>query len=223
VKKVLRRLAKAVPLLFWFSGICGISSCSRTEPSIEFGFVELAYYQGVRGPEERFSFFIIPGNEDGLEDLSELYLYHDREGLRWKLESGDWVSYEEEERTWIGSRAIAMSGGGSLPRGLFRAVLLNKGGEKSERTFTFDAPVDSPYPFPFFTVSEGSYRIDSKYPKNSLLCYDAQGNTVSVLNLTSLEGPVSALNISGNVRTVSLWAEDPEYRTSAVTDAVPLR
>jgi hypothetical protein len=209
-------------LLLCLIVLYGLASCSRTEPKIDFGFIELVYYQGTSGPEERFSFFIIPENEDGLEDLSELYLYHDREGLRWKLENGDWVNHEEEGRSWIGSRAIAMDGGG-LPRGQYRAVLVNKGGEKSERNFVFDVPEDSRFPFPYFTVTEGRYQIDSNYPRNSLICYDAQGNTVGVITPVNLEGAVSELNISNNTRTASLWAEDSEYRTSALTDAVSLR
>jgi hypothetical protein len=198
-------------------------SCSRSEPSIDFGFLELVYYQGENGPEERFSFFVIPRDDDGVENLEELRLYHDREGLCWTLSGGDWIRYDEEDSNWIGSRSIAMSGGEALPRGQYRAVLINKGGEKSERNFTFDAPAGSRFPFPVLEITESRYRVESRYPVNKLVGYDAQGLPVQTVPLGELSGPVGALNLTSQVRALALWAEDPGYSTSAFTLMVPLR
>ncbi|MDR0584810.1 MAG: hypothetical protein LBG57_10760 [Treponema sp.] len=185
--------------------------------------MELVYYQTEAGPLERFSFFIIPNDEDGIENLDELYLYHDREQLRWLFKSDDWVSVTQDGRTWIGSRAIAAAGDGSLPRGQYRAVLVNKGGEKSERFFGFDAPESPRFPFPTLEINEDRYRVDSAYPENRMVCYDAEGNYVSTINLSGLSGSLSDLNFPSNARIASLWAEDPQYFTAAFTDAVSLR
>jgi hypothetical protein len=198
-------------------------SCSRAEPRIHYGFIELFYYPGSSGPDERFSFFILPEDDDGVENLSELYLYHDREGLRWLITSDDWVEYEEAGRIWIGSRSIAMPDGFSLPRGQYRAVLVNKGGESAERSFTYDGPEISPYPFPLLSVEEGNYTIVSQYPLNHFICYDQQGRAVQTLTVTEKESSIRALNLGSSVRTIALWAEDPEYRLSAVTEAVSVR
>jgi hypothetical protein len=198
-------------------------SCSRTEPQITFGFIELVYYQSNDKPEERFSFFIIPEDEEGIENLEDLYLYHDREQLRWHLNCNDWVSYVHEGTTWIGSRSIAIGEGESLPRGQYRAVLVNKGGEKSERNFGFDAPEEPRFPFPVLTISGGSYTADSAYPINRLLCYDEQGNHIFSVNLSSLSGSVADLGIPSQARTAALWAEDAQYFTSAMTYVAALR
>ncbi|MDR2101785.1 MAG: hypothetical protein LBP43_04375 [Treponema sp.] len=208
--------------LFLSPGIFLFFSCSRAEPRINYGFLELVYYQGLQSPEERFSFFILPEDDDGIDNLDELYLYHDREGLRWRLSSEDWVVFENEEQTWVGSRGIAMIDSGSLPRGQYRAVLINKGGERTERTFTFDAPEGPRYPFPSLDISEGIYRIDSDYPVHRFLCYDNQGNLVTVLPVEDTNGLVSDLKLVSLIRAFALWAEDPEYYTSALTDVVPL-
>ena len=201
----------------------GFFSCSRTEPKILYGFIELMYYPGKEKPEERYSFFILPEDDDGVENLTELYLYHDREGLRWLLKSEDWVKHEEDGKIWIGSRHIAMFADAPLPRGQYRAVLINKGGEKTERNFTFDGPVEPLYPFPFLSISEGIYRIDSRYPENHLICYDQQGKALQFLTLTEIEGSVRDLKLPNNIRTAALWAEDPEFRISALTDATSVR
>jgi hypothetical protein len=200
-----------------------IASCSRTEPRIAFGFIELVYYPGETRPEERFSFFVIPEDDDGIENLGELYLYNDREGLRWLVTSDDWVKIEDEGKTWIGSRGITMPGAETLPRGRYRAVLINKGGERTERSFTFDAPEDPRFPYPEFTVSGGRYRVDSRYPVNRLICYNQEGNPTQTIVLQNFEGSVADLNLPNSVRSAALWAEDPEYRCSALTQAASVR
>ncbi|MDR0878649.1 MAG: hypothetical protein LBN21_11395 [Treponema sp.] len=210
-------------VIFLFAAIPLFFSCSRSEPKINYGFIGLNYYQSRERPEERFSFFIIPEDDDGLENIAELYLYHDKEQLRWIILPEDWVSLEQDGKTWIGSRALAAGEAESLPRGLFRAVLVNKGGEKSERTFTFDAPEESRFPFPTVSVENGEYRVASNYPRNHFICYDQHGNIVKTLALSSLSGLIAELDIPMDVRTVALWAEDPDYFTSALTDVVQFR
>jgi hypothetical protein len=198
-------------------------ACSRSEPKISYGFISLVYYQGLERPEERFSFFVIPDDDDGIENLASLYLYHDREQLRWHIQSEDWVSHEQDGQTWIGTRSIAMTGDESLPRGQYRAVLVNKGGEQFERLFSFDAPPEPRFPFPFAAITGDRYRVDSNYPVNRFICYDEQGNIGNTITLDAHEGPLSDLKLAATVRAVALWAEDPVYYTSVLTDVVPLR
>ncbi|MDR1279164.1 MAG: hypothetical protein LBK02_10475 [Treponema sp.] len=198
-----------------------LPSCSRSEPRISYGFISLVYYQEPERPEERFSFFIIPDDDDGIENLADLYLYHDQEQLRWQIRSEDWVSYEQDGQTWIGSRSIAMTGDESLPRGQYRAVLVNKGGERSERLFSFDAPEEPRFPFPFVALVDDRYRIDSNYPVNRFICYDEQGNMISTVTIETIEGQITDLGLPSEARAVALWAEDPEYFTSILTDVVP--
>ena len=200
-----------------------LAACSRTEPKISYGFISLVYYQNEARPVERFSFFIIPEDEDGLENLEELYLYHDREQLRWLFRNDDWITVNHEGRTWIGSRSVAYTDDGSLPRGQYRAVLVNKGGERSERAFGFDAPAEPRFPFPKLEASDGRYTVTSAYPENRLVCYDGEGKYISTINIAALSGSVTELGAPQNARTAALWAEDPQYFTSAFTDVVPLR
>jgi hypothetical protein len=182
--------------------------------------MELVYYQGPAGPEERFTFFVVPEDDDGIENIEELQLHHDREGLRWVLKPEDWISFEDEGRLWVGSRSIAMAGEDTLPRGLYRALLVNKGGEKSERTFAFDAPEHSRFPFPVLRIADGWYQIESQYPVNKFVCCDAQGEALGIVGLIDLGGPLSSLDIPRDTRSIALWAEDPEYLSSAMTDLV---
>ena len=194
-------------------------SCSRTKPEIPFGFIHLVLYQGDTGPQEHYSFFIIADDEDGIENLDELYLYNDREQLRWHIKNDEWTSYNQGEQTWIGSRSITVREG-SLPRGIFRAVLVNKGGERGERSFTYDG--DARFPFPELEIEDGFYTVKSEWPINRFVGYDRTGNYSTTVELPSLTGTVSQLNLPSAVRTVVLWTEDPAYFCSAFTNVVPV-
>ena len=213
---------KSIPVLFILAVFLAVS-CSRSEPKIAFGFIELVYYQDNNRPQERFSFFIIPEDEEGVENLADLYLYHDREQLRWHIKSEDWISYTQDGKTWIGTRSIAIGEDEILPRGQYRAVLVNKGGEKAERNFSFDAPEEPRFPFPVLDISGGEYTVTSQYPRNSLVFYDDQGNYVHTETLSRLSGQLSELNIPSNARTAALWAEDTQYFTSAYTYVISIR
>jgi hypothetical protein len=116
-------------------------ACSQSEPEISYGSLELVYYENGGNPVERFSFFVLSRDNDGIEDLDELWLYHDWDGLSWRLTSGDWISQIVDGNTGIGTRAISMVDNSPLPRGQFRAVLVDKGGSRSERFISFDAPL----------------------------------------------------------------------------------
>ena len=200
-----------------------LAACSRSEPKIAFGFIELVYYQNNDKPQERFSFFIIPEDEDGVENLADMYLYHDYEQLRWHISSNDWISSTHDGKVWIGTRSIAIGENETLPRGQFRAVLVNKGGERSERIFSFDAPAEPRFPFPSLSISDNRYIITSSYPANHLVCYDEQGNYVHTATAAGHEGALDELGIPSNARSAALWAEDAQYFTSAYTDVVPIR
>ncbi|MDR2941477.1 MAG: hypothetical protein LBV17_02680 [Treponema sp.] len=194
-------------------------SCSSSKPEISYGFMNLVLYEGETEPVEHFSFFVIADDEDGIENLDELYLYHDKEQLRWKINSGEWVSYTQDNKTWVGSRSITIQEG-TLPRGVYRAVLVNKGGERGERLFTYDAGVR--HPFPGITIENGMYTIKSEWPSNRLVCYDKAGNYTATVDIQSLSGSVSQLNLPSVVKTVALWADDPAYYLSAFTNVVPV-
>ena len=195
-------------------------SCSNTKPEIAYGFIQLVLYQDDKEPSERYSFFIIAEDDEGIDNLNELYLYHDKEQLRWHITKDEWISFTEGETTWIGTRGISIKDG-KLPSGVFRAVLINKGGEKGERKFTYDG--SDRYPFPVFEVDNGNYTIKSEWPVNRLVCYDRAGEYSATIELNSLSGSISQLNLPSSVRTAALWAEDPSHFSSAFTNVVSVR
>jgi hypothetical protein len=200
-------------------------SCSRSAPRIPYGALELVYYQaqGALDTEERFSFFIMAEDDDGVENLETLSLYHDLDGLHWDLSFEDWVRLDDQGQTWIGSRAIAMPDNAPLPRGQDRVVLINTGGERTSRFLTFDAPEAPRHRFPVFSITEGNYSITSTYPEHSFICYDGAGQVVKTSPVENKEDSIASLRLSSNIRALALWAQDAEYHSSALTDLIPIR
>ena len=210
------------PVFIFILLIAGISlviSCTNSKPEITYGFIQSVLYSSSEGPKEHLAFFIVPHDNDGIENLDELFLYNDREQLRWRIGSDEWISYAQDGRTWIGSRSITAREG-SLPRGVYRAVLINKSGESTERNFTFDSNVR--YPFPELEISGGNYAVRSQWPVNRLVCYDRTGDYSTTVVLTSLTGSVSDLKLPAAARAAALWAEDTATLSSAFTNIVSI-
>ena len=212
VKYIFLLFAPAVALI--------IASCSNTKPEIQYGFIQLVLYESDAEPQEYYSFFVLAEDEDGFENLEDLYLYHDRDQLRWHIKNDDWIRYSDGDANWIGTRRIAVNEG-SLPRGIYRAELINKGGEKGERSFIYDGDVR--YPFPEIVITDGYYTVNSEWPVNRLVCYDIEGNYSATVDLKSLTGSISQLGLPSSVRTAALWAEDTAYFSSAFTNVVSVR
>ena len=211
---------KLIAFFAVLTAVFTLPSCSRTVPEIPFGFIKLVLYEGETGPVEHFSFFVIAEDEDGLENLDELYLYHDTEQLRWRIESDEWITHIQNDTVWIGTRSITVQEGMTLPRGVFRAVLVNKGGEKGERKFTFDA--FPRFPFPELEIIDDTYTIRSQWPVNRLVCYDRQGNYSATVELQAFSGNISQLDLPSSAMTAALWAYDEASFCSAFTNAVPV-
>jgi len=217
----MKRCKKTINLIFGFMFLILMLSvsCTRTEPRITYGFLKIVQYQGDDGPQEYFSFFILAEDEDGFENLDKLYLFHDREQLRWQINSGEWLHYNIDGKNWIGTRSIAVLHG-SLPRGVYRAVLFNKGGERTERNFTYDGNVR--FPFPELVISGGIYTVNSLWPVNRLVIYDSAGNILSTVTLENLTDSIAQLRLPSGARSAALWAEDKANFSSAFTNVVPI-
>jgi hypothetical protein len=217
-KKAGAKMIFPVVLLLW-----GTVSCSRAEPVIRFQAMKLVYYQNETGFDERLTFFVLPDDPDGPEDVDELYLYHDLEGLSWYLTSADWVQRQQDNRLWIGAYGLAPPPGEKLPSGLYRAVVIDKGGEKSERTFGFEVPDTPHYPFPELAVEDGAYTIKCDYPEMYFLGFGSDGAYLSTVTASAFSGRVADLRFANNIASFALWADDSERSTAALTNTYPVR
>jgi hypothetical protein len=213
-----------VKTYIWLSAaLLVLAGCSQAAPRIPAAQLRLVYRQEDGAVRERFSFFISAEDEDGTEDLAEVYLLHDREQLVWKLTDADWIRVEKSGQTWIGSHDIAMADDASLPRGAYRAVLVDKSGARAERTLAFDDASGQRRAFPSLDLEKKRYAVVSDYPDHQLIVYDEKGGLIKKLPLTTRTGSLADLKLPPAARSVALWAEDPVAGVAAMTDAVPVK
>ncbi|GMO50483.1 MAG: hypothetical protein Ta2G_08040 [Termitinemataceae bacterium] len=201
-----------------------LSFCSRAEPSVAYSFMQLVLYEDAAGNfVPHITFFVLATDDDGVEDIDEIRLYNDFEGLMWKVRSDEWTLLADGTNTWIGTKDFVMPASESVPNGEYRVVVIDKGGDQGSRTFGFDGVSQNRYPNPKLTIADGMYTIESLYPKNSFLCYNASGEYRNTFELSSKTGIVANLPFGGDIISVSLWAQDSENSISALTRQKALR
>jgi len=198
-------------------------SCSRSAPQIQNYTLKLIYNETSDGIQERLSLFVIAQDEDGKEDLDTLYIINDEQQLYWTLNSSDWLTVNKDSHLWIGSHNLSMVDGKPLPRGVYRLILTDKGGDRSEKIIGLDAPLQSSYPFPQLQIQDDRFIIRSLYPKHTLLCYDAGGNMIRAIPLSNLAGNLKGLGLPSTAIAIALWAEDPDANLGALTKTVSIK
>jgi hypothetical protein len=212
--------------------IASALSCSRAEPEIVFWSMKLVYYAADAvqeggaaggGPVARMTFFVLPNDPDGPNDIEEIRLYHDGEGLLWQAKSLDWIKVENGGLTWFGTYSFAPPEGEGFPTGQYRAELIDKGGETSSKVIGFNAPKEPPHKFPTLTIADGNWTIECEYPVKSFLCYNADGRWIATVPVTADSGRLSEENYNRNTRFIALWAEDPDRAIAALTTRLPTR
>lgn len=219
MKKIFRAAAALL-------AVCtALFSCSQAAPRLDSVSLRLVYRAGGGGTGvvERLSFFALVSDEDGILDLDALHLLNDSSQLYWSLSAKDWLKVEKSGETWIGSHSLSMNDGVPFPRGVYRAVLVDKGGERAERTVSFSPPAEPARRYPSFSAAKGRYRVVSEYPKNSVVAYDASGAIARTVALKNKEGALSELDLGPAVQSLAVWAEDEESRTAALTDPLSLK
>jgi len=201
------------------------ASCSRSAPQISFHYMALTHYEEESGVEDRVTFYGIIEDNDGIDDIDTIQLFNDASGLYWTLTAGTWTSLTDHGKTWIGSHDLTVPEGESLPSGQYRAVVIDKSGERSERTFGFDIPTGGRYKKPSFKVDieKNTYTIESAYPTLRIMCYNAEGAFTQSVLVTEKSGALDSLGLSSSSRSAALWSNDSEHFESAISKIVPLK
>lgn len=201
--------------------VCFSISCSQNNPNINEGYIGLCYYENAGNIEERYYVFVVPSDDDGIEDIDEMIISHEKADLRWRLSPSDWVSVNADGKTWIGTYSLAMLDGEELPRGVFTAELIDKSGMTGSTQLTFDVRGGA-LPFPKLFIEDRHYSILSGYPVHYFICYNTSGEFIRTVKIEQREGEISSLPLPRETRSLSLWAEEPALFLSALTEMTAL-
>jgi hypothetical protein len=184
-----------------------LSSCAVNPP----GFVSTSHrlvvhpLDGAGQREERLSFFASLRDKDGIGDIEYLYILHDESELFWTLTLDNWIRREESDSVWLGSNGLEPGDEGLMPRGRYRAVVVDKAGERDERIFNLSAPVTADYALPVLRRTGSQLTLESPYQVNTLFFLDPAGN------------PVKTVGINPGTSSLDVLWGDSSWRTAAYT------
>jgi hypothetical protein len=115
-------------------------------------------------------------DEDGLDNIEEIWVVNDASAFAWKLTSADWSKSPEGIDNWIGGSSLATPELGPLPRGDYRFVAIDAAGQRAERAFsvTGDFPSKAA-PSVSYSAGAGRLSVRSEWAETLLLSFDAAG------------------------------------------------
>lgn len=186
-----------------------IISCSGADPVIYQLETQLqAYWNYPYEFSERLLVQILADDDDGFDEIYEVYIIHDEKELYWRATKDDWdLLTDRDGKDWIVLTNIISSKNDAVPRGEYRVVLMDYSGYRDERLFEIDAPIDTytRKDFPVLSIQSGKtyvpvLNISSPEPKTlymELSYPDAEEDIAGNIKLDELRKEISFLGKEG--------------------------
>lgn len=202
------------------------SGCGNTLPEVSAVEWRLETRPAPTGPDfESLSVFASLRDEDGLDNIGEIWVVSDEATLAWKMTSADWIRVTQGADTWIGASALAPPELGALPRGVYRLVAIDAAGQRAEREFRISGSFPDAKP-PTLVFSAGKLSFASSWPETLALAFDGTGALLA--SPAAPDSPTSPAACFGQ-DTASRAAEaaaygyDPSLRMGAFSKRVKIR
>lgn len=116
-------------------------SCSSSPPEVLQIYWQLNITEDTEKAAvyESLSLWVQARDEDGTDDIEYIYLIHDEQELLWEISSETWEQVSDSGEDWYGLNGIIRGDLSNLPRGEYRVVVIDKVGERDERSFYLSA------------------------------------------------------------------------------------
>lgn len=152
--KVKSLIILLVPLLF----LLLLISCNENPPEIPEVYFQINMVHDLSREKyyESLSLFAHITDEDGTDDIQEIYCIDDANELFWRLTEDSWIQYEDQGELWIGSNGLIVPGESVFPRGELRLLAIDSAGERSEIALYNNTPA-----IPFEKIHFPSIRLEN--------------------------------------------------------------
>jgi len=215
-------LALAAAALAALTGV----ACGSKQPEIAALEWRLESRPAEAGSDyESLSVFATIRDDDGLDNILELWVVNDDSAQAWKLTDADWIKVAEGADTWIGASALATPELAGMPRGPYRLVAIDAAGQRVEREFR----VSGSFPdkkAPVAAFSGGRLSISSAWPETLALAFDGTGLLIASpgasaqpSSLVDSFGP----DLAARTAEVGAYGYDPSLRMGAFSKRVRTR
>jgi hypothetical protein len=222
------RRAMLLAALALGAAICSLVSCGGKLPEVSAVEWRLETRPSERGsPFESLSVFGSIKDEDGLDNIEEIWIVHDESTFAWKLTSAEWTKAEEGSGNWIGGSSLATPELGPLPRGKYRLVAIDAAGQKAELPFelTGDFP-DKRAPTLSYSSKEESLSVKSNWTETLAMAFDAAGallGSAAAPNKTTTLAELFGGDIVDRIALVSAYGYEPELKMGAFSTRIKTR
>jgi hypothetical protein len=202
------------------------SSCGNKLPEIEAVEWRLESRPAPGGPAyESLSAFASVKDEDGIDNIDQVWVLNDDSAYAWEFTDADWVKATEGGDTWIGASALATPELASMPRGDYRFIVIDAAGQRSEKAFR----VSGSFPdrkAPSVSFSRGRLTIGTSWPETLALAFDGAG---ALLASPGAPAAASSLadafgkDVAARTAQVAAYGYDPELRMGAFSERIKAR
>ena len=183
------------PMILVVAAILALmTACSGSPPRIARISSQLLYVNDLYSDRiyESLSFHIVAEDEDGFDDIELIHLISDEEELYWSLDAQTWLQSDVDSEHWIGTNRITMADLAPLPRGDYRVLLANLGGDMDEESFTLDiAPIKhASIPFPRAVVDTDAVSVEGVFLSYTLIVYTTADEYVKSVSVEDEPQPI---------------------------------
>lgn len=164
-----------------------------------------------QGAYESLSVFANVRDDNGPEDIDELWVVQDEARLAWRLTSANWTKRTEGSDTWIGSAGLALDSYQSLPRGDYRMMAIDAAGDRAERSFKVEGAFPDRPP-PSVAIAGDKLSIRSSWPETLVLAFDAAGQLLASKGAPQQASGLDELfgtDIAAKTRELAAYGYDP--------------
>lgn len=226
-----RRSAPSVALSAFLTLAAGVvalsaTACGNTIPGIATVEWRLEARPLAGGSTyESLSVFASISDEDGIDNVSEIWILNDDSAYAWKLSNADWIKATEGADNWIGASALATPELASMPRGTYRFVVVDGAGQRVEKEFNVDGS------FPDLKAPRVSYSgtrlsISSTWPETLALAFDGAGALIASPSAQTEARPLAeafGAEIAARTAQVAAYGYDPSLKMGAFSERVKTR
>jgi hypothetical protein len=190
-------IRKLLFIIFLILVIAGFSSCSKEPPEINDLFKEIVMFKDVERNTvyQKLSVFVLASDADGIEDIEKLYVINDEKDLYWEADQNTFAKPLLNSQTWIGINSVSMNDYSPLPRGEYRIVVTDLGGESAERSVQIDYVdfTNKDIAFPLVSIGKDDIGITGKSTDYIIWLYDLSGNYLDLVYYTGKKVSINAI------------------------------
>jgi hypothetical protein len=206
--------------------VLAASGCGGKPPEISVVEWRLETRPAEFGPAyESLSVFASIKDEDGLDNIDELWVLNDDSAFAWKLTNADWIKTTEGGDDWIGGSSFATPELAGMPRGIYRLIAIDAAGQRAEKEFR----VSGSFPdrkAPTVSYSRDMLTIGSPWPETLALAFDGTGALIASRGAQTRPSSLSASfgrDVAPRTDEVGAYGYDPALRMGAFSTRIKTR